>query len=313
MNNAQRSLVDLYRVETDPVAWQAKKDDAKASVAKARKSGFFKLGKAVWLQPAGGESKSASSATRRRFLLRGFEIEAVVKSRHGNVVPDVRGTDDLELAVAYLVSYAGSGFEPTGFAARFMPWLDIKSKEMASARRVFARTQPTAKSPFFFSADDVARHLGVSLAERDALGLRTIGACDVDREERLQIAKARKRQKDRDRQRASRKSSKSREEYVANSVHASKPWIAAGVSRATWYRKNPVRQVVAITLIENSIGDVPVSTESSGQSLASQQSDETQNATVKNRDERKRNLGLGTSPQRVPRRAEPCVIARAAS
>lgn len=280
----------------------------------AKRTGQLKIGRAVLSETLASIEKTPSTKTRLLFLLRGFEIEAVIKSRHGSVIPDVRGTDDMEIVVGYLIAVAGSGFEPSGFAGRFLPWLDLRSKEMASARRVFARTQPTAKSPLFFSADHVARHMAVRMVEREALGLRTIGACDVTPEERKQIATNRKRQKDRQRQRTNRKSSKTREEYTLHSIEASKPWIEAGVSRATWYRKRHVRQVVANILIENSTCDGLVSTESSGQSLPSQQFDESQNETVKTKDESAaRNRGLGTSPQRVPRRAEPCVMARVAS
>lgn len=282
--------------------------------AKARATGRLKIGRAILRETIAAAERAPSSKTRARFCLRTHEIEAVIKARHGSVVPDATGTDDMEMVAGYLLAAAGSGMEPIGFRGRFMPWLEIRSREMAAARRLFARTQPTAKKPVFLSADDVARHMAVSMAERDALGLRTIGACDVPAEERKRLAADRKRQRDRDRQRAKRESGKTRAEYLECSKQSTKPWEQEGVSRRTWYRKYAVAQVVANTLIENSTRDGLVPTGETASSIDAQVSEGSQTADTKIQPKPKaESRGLGTSPQRVPRRAEPCVIARAAS
>ncbi len=285
-----------------------------AMKARARATGRLKIGRAILRETIAAAERTPSTKSRSRFFLRAFEIEAVIKARHGSIVPDVRDTDDMELVAGYLVAAAGSGMEPLGFAGRFMPWLEAQSREMVTARRVFSRTQPTAKKPLFLSADDVARHMAVSLAERGTLGLRTIGACDVSADERKRLAAERKRQRDRDRQRSRRESNKTRDEYLAGSKRATKPWEEAGVSRATWYRQNHMRQVVANTLTENSIRDGLVSAGEARSSINAQGPEGSPTADTKIQPKPKaESRGLGTSPQRVPRRAGPCAIARAAS
>lgn len=288
--------------------------NAAALKARARATGRLKIGRAILRETIAAAERAPSSKVRSRFFLRAFEVEAVITSRHGKIVPDVRETDDMELAGGYLVAAAGSGIEPIGFAGRFLPWIDICSREMVAARRVYARTQPTARKPLFMSADEVARHMAVSLAERGALGLRTIGACDVPAEERKRLAAERKRQRDRDRQRAKRESAKTRAEYVASGKQATKPWEQEGISRRTWYRKHAVAQVVAITSIEGGTRDGLVPTRETASSIDAKGPEGSKTADTKNQPEPKaKGRGLGIIPQRVPRRAEPCVVARAAS
>jgi len=89
-----------------------------------------------------------------------------------------------------------------------------------------------------YTADRLGRLLRVSDAERSALKLTTIGAYDVDKDERERRRKERKRLRDRARREAERRAQGqlSREEYMAQ-VKAPKPWEAEGISRAAWFRR----------------------------------------------------------------------------
>jgi hypothetical protein len=70
--------------------------------------------------------------------------------------------------------------------------------------------------------------------ERHPLGITTIGAIDVTKEERK--ARRHHRARDGDELRRRRKGAKPRADYEANSISRTKPWLALGMSRASWYR-----------------------------------------------------------------------------
>ena len=70
------------------------------------------------------------------------------------------------------------------------------------------------------SADRLARFLGVTFPQRQVLGIKTIGAIDLNRRARLFLRRR-----------------KRRADFEANSLSRTKPWEQAGMSRATWYRK----------------------------------------------------------------------------
>jgi hypothetical protein len=84
-----------------------------------------------------------------------------------------------------------------------------------------------------WSADNLARFLGVTYAERQALGLKTIGSIDVKKRARKELRKRRDRMAKKRKRRAS--GALSRAEYEANSTAAKAR--AEGVSRMTIYRR----------------------------------------------------------------------------
>jgi hypothetical protein len=81
------------------------------------------------------------------------------------------------------------------------------------------------------SADRLAQFLGVTYAQRERLGLTTIGSVDVDRKQRAMLRKRKGRlyQERRRRGRGAKPQSKS--------LSRTKPWKLDGISRAAWYRK----------------------------------------------------------------------------
>jgi hypothetical protein len=80
--------------------------------------------------------------------------------------------------------------------------------------------------------ETVARQIGLTAEQRERNQLWTLPPVDLSKE---QIAE-RKRQRDRERKRRARRRAgqQARGEYLAQ---FDKPWIAAGVSRATWFRR----------------------------------------------------------------------------
>jgi hypothetical protein len=85
------------------------------------------------------------------------------------------------------------------------------------------------------SADGLAKFLGVKYAQRQALRITTIGSDNVGKRARKVLRKhrARKRQEARRRSQGCRP----RTEYEGNSLSATKPWEAEGMSRRSWERR----------------------------------------------------------------------------
>lgn len=79
-------------------------------------------------------------------------------------------------------------------------------------------------------ADRLAEIINLTMDQRQALGVRTIGAVDCSKRQRAM----RRKQLDRERKRAAR--AEARAARPARQAKATRPWEEAGTSRATWYR-----------------------------------------------------------------------------
>jgi hypothetical protein len=85
-------------------------------------------------------------------------------------------------------------------------------------------------------ARTLGERLQVFYGERARLQLRTIGPCDMTDAAMALIRKQKKRQQDRLRRQL--RGAKSRAVYLANHrTSKEQPWLALGISRATWYRQ----------------------------------------------------------------------------
>jgi cytosine/adenosine deaminase-related metal-dependent hydrolase len=85
------------------------------------------------------------------------------------------------------------------------------------------------------SADNLARFLGVTYAQRQALRLTTIGSVNVGKRARTVLRKRRACLREERRRRAT--GAIPRAEYEAKSLSATKPWKELGISRRTWERR----------------------------------------------------------------------------
>src|SRR5262249_38385872 len=92
------------------------------------------------------------------------------------------------------------------------------------------------------SADHLAKFLGVTYAQRQALGLTTIGSINVKKRARKMLRKRRDRLAKEAKRRALGMRPQSR------SLSATKPWRELGMSRASWYRRNKARKKRETTL-----------------------------------------------------------------
>jgi len=97
----------------------------------------------------------------------------------------------------------------------YAPWINLRSRERLIREAV--------DHPLKWSADKLAWKIRLDDATRTRLKIKTIGAFDVPKEQRQVRAKAKRKARD-----ALRRPGK---------PPRAKPWIAAGVSRATWFRR----------------------------------------------------------------------------
>jgi hypothetical protein len=107
--------------------------------------------------------------------------------------------------------------------------LNLDPREVRCAAEALVREVDEKGADFaLMPADRVATLLGVDTATREAARAWTIGATDEAAEDRR-----RRRWREADARRRAREGAVSR----SQSITAAKPWVDAGVSRATWYRR----------------------------------------------------------------------------
>lgn len=152
-------------------------------------------------------------------LIRLRELERLFRHRYGRFLPDDdAGMDDL-LIVAHHIAFLRGEIVAhiVAWSRAWAPWLPPHDAERL-AHRVCA-------GPRKWSADALAWLLRLSMAERTALKIKTIGAFDVSKADREAIQKERKR--DRERARRARKSTgRPRGRPRKNACHAGRENIA---------------------------------------------------------------------------------------
>jgi hypothetical protein len=154
------------------------------------------------------------------------EIARVVMHRHGRLAETDDGIIYLQAAALHLNPRDG----------------DLHFALEQWCRRVGATLPPEQinrivedNKPRKLSATRIAKMLKVFDAERTALGLTSIGACDVSKAERLRRRKKRHRAAQQARRRA--RGVMPRDQYLAQSLSRTRPWEALGISRRTWERR----------------------------------------------------------------------------
>jgi hypothetical protein len=173
--------------------------------------------------------KGKRAATFNIIAIRCAELERLFISRYGRHLPnDDAGRDDALVMAHHLVRRPG---DPR---CRIAAWLVSAALWMADWEREELIAEVIAK-PLKWKADKLATRLGLTEAERQRLQIRTIGAIDLDKDERAKRRAERKVVAERERRRA--KGAKQRTEYETGSTSARQPWRAAGISRRTWYRR----------------------------------------------------------------------------
>jgi hypothetical protein len=178
-----------------------------------------------------GAQKRRASVRRsphQLVALRLNDLARLFRARYGVTLPDDdAGRDDAVVMLHHLARAHGD-------ARRMRSWLQLNAPWMAGAEGAELVNRVLQK-PLRWRADTLAKRLRLTEAERRRLRICTIGCVDMTKQERQQARKLRQRQRDRARRRA--QGAKLRAEYEAGSINRTRPWIAAGISRRTWYRR----------------------------------------------------------------------------
>ena len=180
--------------------------------------------------------------------IRVSQINRLIEHRHGPQLPD---TDDAETYIRVALDHLAKLRDPSprvrDWLTHYAPWLALQSRERLISDAI--------EHPLRYGADKLGWKLRVTKAERTALNLTTIGAIDQTKAERRADARQAKRIRDRARRQAALRDQGAtpRHQYEAQSAAHTKPWIAAGMSRATWYRARKPRETGPSPCISDSM------------------------------------------------------------
>lgn len=161
--------------------------------------------------------------------LRVAELARLFRRRYGLTLPlDDSGFEDAQIMAHHLTGLVGNPRK------RIAQWLALMMPEISFDRAETIISQ-AIDNPQRWRAERLGRTLRLTDAERSSLRITTIAPVDATKAERMQ------QRKDKARQRAAtariEKRTKTRAEYLASALTASKPWEAEGISRRTWERR----------------------------------------------------------------------------
>jgi hypothetical protein len=160
--------------------------------------------------------------------LRRKELQRLFLFRWGPILPDDdAGRDDATVMAHTLAQLPG---DASHHIERFLevsaPWMTREDVDAVLATVLV--------KPLRFRADTLGARLGLREVERSRLRIRTIGAIDLTKAERIARRRDRKRVRRIHRRRA--QGMRPRAVYESASVSRKKPWEALGMSRRSWYR-----------------------------------------------------------------------------
>ena len=185
-------------------------------------------------------SRNGSRSMRRVGSRQNFDLlakrrkEIVLHARHVGAAQ----TDDFDRWLIAWVRHNPKAKEPIWSVMEAAKRMGGEITE-EQASTIIKEASTTGKH---LTADSLARFLGVTYAQRQALGLTTIGSIDVGRRARKELRK----RKDRIAKECKRRALGMRPQ--SESLSATEPWRDLGISRRTWYRRNKTRRKVGTTL-----------------------------------------------------------------
>lgn len=168
---------------------------------------------------------------RRMAHLRLSELETLYRARWGAILPDDdAGREDMADALGHIAHMHGDVTEiMMAWIARWAPWLP-EDEARSLCERIKA-------DPPRYDADELGERMRLDMLEREKLGIKTFSAFNMPKNLVLSDgtkhplrAEFRRRYKN-----AVRKIE--RKKRRKPTITAAAPWKAAGVSRATWYRR----------------------------------------------------------------------------
>jgi hypothetical protein len=175
--------------------------------------------------------------------LRRRDLNRFIAYRYGRAIAD----DDAGLAVVeamlhHLARLKDPQWQMSDFIAMRAPFIAGGERDALIAGIL--------ANPHRFGADALAKKIKLTAAQRARLGITTIGASDMNAEQRKAMRKLKEIERKRKKRRAA--GAKPRAEYLAQSIEQTKPWEAEGISRATWHRR---RKKAAVPAAERPAND----------------------------------------------------------
>lgn len=171
-----------------------------------------------------------ASPVRTMAAARISELQRIFDYRYGRaqIVP---ATDEGFQAARVMVHHIGrlkhGQRRMSDWLLRCAPWMSPRDHE-----RLISEVE---ECPLKWTADKLAWKLRLTQAEREGLGITTIGAIDLPKAERISRRKARKNAAREAARRA--EGAIPRAQYLAGAISRTQPWKATGESRAAWYRR----------------------------------------------------------------------------
>jgi hypothetical protein len=162
--------------------------------------------------------------------LRLRDLSCLRAGRYGEAMPDTPDTRRLVTIIAQHMAampYSKPLQTIPSWISLYAPWCSP-----AQAATIIA---DTLNAPKFWKAHELAWALKLTAADRKALRITTIGACDMSPQQRAKQRKLMKRLEREEKRRA--KGAIPRDQYLAKERAKPKPWLTQGISRRTWYRR----------------------------------------------------------------------------
>jgi hypothetical protein len=156
-----------------------------------------------------------------------FRLHDLQNLLQGRGVPADGGWEYLTITAHHIAFSA----KPTYIVANIIAWARRFTPALPTDDGVRLLAERIAANPRRWSADKLAWRLNLTMAERTAFGITTIGAIDMTKAEREAQRKENRAKANRQR-RAAQSTGKPR-----GRPSKGKPWEALGVSRATYYRR----------------------------------------------------------------------------
>ncbi|GEC52651.1 hypothetical protein ABIF38_005694 [Bradyrhizobium japonicum] len=169
--------------------------------------------------------------TRKNIRFSELELLFAYQFRDTVLPDDSAGLDCLHIAACHLW-HLGKNCGPDAaireWAAQWAPWLSPYDVETI--------IMMVEADPRKWTADELGQEMQLPFETRQALGITTIGAFDLDKAGRELRRKRCKKQAEAERRR--KRGAQPRAEYLAtHSENRTKPWLALGISKRTYQRR----------------------------------------------------------------------------
>jgi hypothetical protein len=161
--------------------------------------------------------------------LRTAELDRLFDHRYrGNILPDDdAGRGDVRIMLHTLGRRSDPIQRIDTWLAQRAPWFVGDERDRL--------VEAVMDNPLRWRADTLGKMLGLTTTDRAMLKIRSIGPIDSTAAERKEMRRIQKRERLRAQRRANGKME--RADYLRAISTIGSPWINAGISRATWYRK----------------------------------------------------------------------------